>query len=106
MARTQVPPFNPQRVLTRVGSGKTGLTFLKKHTIFSQGDAAEAVFYIQTGKVKLTVVSKHGKEAIVVVLEHGSFFGESCLVGQTVRVATATALDDSSIVRIDKDAML
>ena len=86
MARKRTPPFDPQTFLTRVGNGKTSLTFPKKHTIFSQGDAAEAVFYIQAGKVKLTVVSKQGKEAVVAVLERGSFFGESCLAGQTVRV--------------------
>ena len=106
MARTQTPPFNPQTFLTKCDSGKTSLTAPKKHTIFAQGDAADAVFYLQSGKVKLTVVSKQGKEAVVAVLERGSFFGESCLVGQTVRPATATALEDSSIVRIDKDAML
>lgn len=106
MDRKRTPPFNPETFLTKVGSGKTSLTSTKKHTIFSQGDAAEAVFYIRAGKVKLTVVSKQGKEAIVAVLERGSFFGESCLVGQTIRVATATALEDSSIVRIDKDAMI
>ena len=106
MARTQTPPFDPQTFLAKVGNGKTSLTSPKKHTIFSQGDAAEAVFYIQAGKVKLTVVSKQGKEAVVAVLERGSFFGESCLAGQTVRSATATALEDSSLVRIDKDAMI
>ena len=106
MARTQTPPFNPQVFLAKVDGGKTSLTAPKKHTIFAQGDAADAVFYLQSGKVKLTVVSKQGKEAVVAVLERGSFFGESCLVAQTVRVATATALEDSSIVRIDKDAML
>ena len=106
MARTQSLPFDPQTFLAKVGSGKTSLTSPKKHTIFSQGDAAEAVFYIQAGKVKLTVVSKQGKEAVVAVLERGSFFGESCLAGQTVRSATATALEDSSLVRIDKDAMI
>ena len=106
MARTRNPPFDPQTFLTRVGNGKTSLTSPKKHTIFSQGDAAEAVFYIQAGKVKLTVVSKQGKEAVVAVLERGSFFGESCLAGQTVRSATATALEDSNLVRIDKDAMI
>ena len=106
MARKRTPPFDPQTFLTRVGNGKTILTSPKKHTIFSQGDAAEAVFYIQAGKVKLTVVSKQGKEAVVAVLERGSFFGESCLAGQTVRSATATALEDSSLVRIDKDAMI
>ena len=106
MARTQTPPFNLQTFLTKVGSGKTSLTSPKKHTIFAQGDTADAVFYIQAGKVKLTVVSEQGKEAVVAVLERESFFGESCLVGQTVRVSTATALEDCSIVRIDKDAML
>ena len=106
MARTRNPPFDPQTFLTRVGNGKTSLTSPKKHTIFSQGDAAEAVFYIQAGKVKLTVVSKQGKEAVVAILIRGSFFGESCLAGQTVRSATSTALEDCSIVRIDKDAML
>ena len=106
MARTQTPPFNLQTFLTKVGSGKTSLTAPKKHTIFAQGDTADAVFYIQAGKVKLTVVSEQGKEAVVAVLERESFFGEACLVGQTVRVSTATALEESSIVRIDKDAML
>jgi len=106
MAHKRTPPFDPQTFLTRVGNGKTSLTSPKKHTIFSQGDAAEAVFYIQAGKVKLTVVSKQGKEAVVAILIRGSFFGESCLAGQTVRSATATALEDCSIVRIDKDAML
>ena len=106
MARTQTPPFNLQTFLTKVGSGKTSLTSPKKHTIFAQGDTADAVFYLQAGKVKLTVVSEQGKEAVVAVLERESFFGESCLVGQTVRVSTAIALEDCSIVRIDKDAML
>ncbi len=106
MARKQTPPFDPQTFLAKVGNGKTSLTSPKKHTIFSQGDAAEAVFYIQAGKVKLTVVSKQGKEAVVAVLERGSFLGESCLAGQTVRSATATALEDSSLVRINKDAMI
>ena len=106
MARKRTPPFDPQTFLNKVGNGKTSLTSPKKHILFSQGDAAEAVFYIQAGKVKLTVVSKQGKEAVVAILEQGSFFGESCLAGQTVRSATATALEDSSLVRIDKDAMI
>ena len=106
MARKRSPPFDPQTFLTKVGSGKTNLPCPKKHTIFSQGDTAEAVFYIQAGKVKLTVVSTQGKEAVVAILERGSFFGESCLAGQTVRPATATALEDSTIVRIEKDAMI
>ena len=80
--------------------------FSKKHSIFSQGDAAEAVFYIQTGKVKLTVVSQQGKEAVIAILEPGAFFGQSCLAGQAIRAATATAVEDSNIVRINKDAMV
>jgi CRP/FNR family cyclic AMP-dependent transcriptional regulator len=107
MARKRSPPFNPQTFLNKVsGGGKTTLTSPKKHTIFSQGDAAEAVFYIQAGKVKLTVVSQQGKEAVVAILEEGAFLGESCLAGQTVRTATATALEDSTIVRIDKETMI
>jgi CRP-like cAMP-binding protein len=98
--------FNPQTFLAKIRRGGTSLTSSKKQIIFSQGDAAEAVFYIQGGKVKLTVVSQQGKEAIVAILEQGSFFGESCLAGQIVRTSTATALEDSSIVRIDKVAMI
>jgi len=106
MARRRAPAFNPQTFLSKVGTGKTTLPSPKKQVLFSQGDAADAVFYIQGGKVKLTVVSQQGREAVVAILEQGSFFGESCLAGQIVRTATATALEDSSIVRIDKDAML
>ena len=106
MRRTRTAHFNPQLFLAKVGEGKTSLVSPKKHTIFLQGDAAEAVFYIQTGKVKLTVVSQQGKEAVVAILESGSFLGESCLVGQTVRTATATTLEDARILRIEKVAML
>ena len=106
MARKRLPAFNPQVFLSKVGSGKTNLTPHKKQVLYSQGDAADAVFYIQGGRVKLTVVSQQGREAVVAILERGSFLGESCLAGQTVRTATATALEDSSIVRIDKGAMI
>ncbi len=106
MARKRTPTFNPQTFLSKVGSGKTSLTPPKKQVLYSQGDAADAVFYIQGGKVKLTVVSQQGREAVIAILEQGSFFGESCLAGQTVRTATATALEDASLVRIDKEAML
>jgi len=82
------------------------LTFPKRKMIFSQGDAADAVFYIQSGKVKLTVVSQQGKEAVIAILERGEFFGESCLAGQNIRPATVTTVEDSSIVRIDKDVMI
>jgi CRP-like cAMP-binding protein len=98
--------FNPKTFLAKVGQGKTTLQAPKEQLIFSQGDAADAVFYIQAGRVKLTVFSQQGKEAVVGVLEHGSFFGEGCLVGQRACMATATALDASSIVRIEKAAMI
>ena len=106
MAGTRTTPFKPKTFVTKAGSGKTNLTFPKNQNIFSQGDAAETVFYIEAGKVKLTVVSQQGKEAVVAILERAAFFGESCLAGQTVRTATATAVEDSTIVRIDKDAMI
>src|SRR5262245_7646490 len=107
MTRKRTPPFNPQTFLAKVGNGKTTLTSPKKQIIYSQGDAAGAVFYIQAGTVKLTVVSQQGKEAVIAILEPGAFLGESCLVaGQTVRTATAIALEDSRVVRIDKDAMI
>src|SRR5688572_16984311 len=102
VTRAQTPAFNPHTFLRVVGNGKTILPSPNKHTIFSQGDAADAVFYIQTGKVKLTVVSQQGKEAVVAILEEGAFLGESCLAGHKVRTATATTVEDSTLVRIDK----
>src|SRR6185295_5666963 len=78
----------------------------KNHVLFSQGDKADAVFYILEGKITLTVVSKRGKEAVVAVLEHAAFFGEACLTGQVVRLEAATVLDAAKIVRIDKATMI
>jgi len=98
--------FNPQTLLKQVGNGKSTLTSPKKQVIFSQGDTTDAVFYIQAGKVKLTVVSPQGKEAVIVILEPGSFFGEGGLAGQPVHLATATTVEDARIVRIDKPSML
>ena len=106
MPRKHTRSFNSEAFLLRVGDGKTLLRTRKKERLFSQGEAAEAVFYIQAGQVKLTVVSPPGKEAVVAMLERGSFFGEACLAGQQVRLATATSVDDSTIVRIDKAAMV
>lgn len=97
---------NLETFLKKADKSSTILLSPKKQIIFSQGDRADAVFHIQAGKVKLTVVSEHGKEAVVGILERGAFVGESCLVGQTVRTATATTLEDSRILRIDKAAML
>ena len=98
--------FNPQTFLTRAGNGKTTLKFSNKQILFSQGDTTDAVFYVQAGKVKLTVVSPQGKEAVIAILERGSFFGEGCLAGQLVHLATATTAEDARIVRIDKQSML
>jgi len=101
-----VAAFNPQIFIKQVGSGKTLLKSPKRQILCSQGDTAEAVFYVQAGKVKLTVVSPQGKEAVIAMVETGSFFGEGCLAGQLVHLATATAVDDSTIVRIEKQTML
>src|SRR6185503_11943483 len=103
---TPMPTFNPQTFLKQLDNGKMTLKCPKKQTLFSQGDTADAVFYIQAGKVKLTVISPQGKKAVIVILEPGSFFGEGCLVGQPLHLATATAVEDAHIVRIDKQSML
>jgi CRP-like cAMP-binding protein len=98
-------PFNPQTFLAKVGQGKTLLQIRKRQLIFSQGDAADAVFYLQEGRVRLSVVSQQGKEAVIAMLEPGSFLGEGCLAGQLVCMATATAVESSTLVRIDRQAM-
>ena len=98
--------FNPQNFLNQVGNGKYMLRVPRKQVLFSQGDTTDAVFYVQAGKVKLTVVSPHGKEAVIAILEPGSFFGEGCLAGQRVQLATATIVAEARIVRIDKQSML
>ena len=98
--------FDPKTFLALVGAGKTILNFTKGRIIFTQGDAATDVFYIQSGKVKMTVVSERGKEAVVGILEAGQFFGEGCLNGHSVRIATAKALEPSVITSIAKKTML
>ena len=106
MKGKQIALFDPQTFLKQIGSGKTALTSSKKQILFSQGDASDGVFYIQTGKVRLSVVSQQGKEAVIAILEKGSFFGEGCLAGQLVCMATATTEEDSTLVRIEKTAMI
>src|SRR5213080_5410996 len=98
--------FDPQVFLATVGLARTITQFPKDHKIFSQGDPAESVFYIQEGRVKLKVRSKQGKEAVIAILGTGDFLGEACLIGQTVCLATATAIAPSSILRIEKNEML
>lgn len=98
--------FNPRALLTRVGDGRSVATYRRKQVIFAQGDPADAVFFVQKGKVKITVVSKAGKEAVVALLDVDHFFGEGCLAGQPLRMATATAIEDASIVRLAKRSMV
>jgi CRP/FNR family transcriptional regulator, cyclic AMP receptor protein len=98
--------FDPHTFLATIGEGRKLLLFRQKHGIFAQGDTADAVFYLQTGKVKLTVVSSAGKEATIGILGEGYFFGEACLVGQPLRMLTATAMTDCAVLRIDKKAMM
>jgi CRP/FNR family cyclic AMP-dependent transcriptional regulator len=98
--------FDPQTFLAKVGTGRTLVSCPKQGSVFTQGEAADAVFYVQDGQVKLTVVSEQGKEAVIALLEAHTFFGEGCLAGQPVRMATATALTDCVLMRIEKQAML
>ena len=98
--------FDPQTFLSTINGGRKIATFLKKQTIFAQGNSSDAVFYIKEGKVKLTVVSKIGKEATIGILSEGAFFGEGCLTGQTLRLCSATAMTDCSVMRIDKKSMI
>jgi CRP/FNR family transcriptional regulator, cyclic AMP receptor protein len=98
--------FDLKAFLSKVGAGKTILEFEKNQHIFEQGDAADAVFYIQKGNVKLTVLSEHGKEAVVGILEPGQFFGEGCLNGHPLRIATTSAMEECLITSITKEAMI
>jgi len=93
-------------LLATVGAGRTTRDCRKNQTIFSQGDRADAVFFVERGKVKLTVLSRQGKQAVIGVLGPGSFFGEGCLAGQPIRMATATAITDSSITLLPKQTMI
>jgi CRP/FNR family cyclic AMP-dependent transcriptional regulator len=98
--------FDPKRFLAKVGKGKTISKYRKDQIVFSQGQVADAVFYIQQGKVKLTVVSEQGKEAVVAILEPGQFFGEGCLNGHPLRMASTRAMDECVITRLEKATMI
>ena len=97
--------FDPNTFLATIGEGRKFVLFPKKQTIFAQGDFADAVFYIQDGKVRLTVVSETGKEATLGILGEGEFFGEGGLAGQPLRMGSATAMTDCQLLQIDKKAM-
>jgi CRP/FNR family cyclic AMP-dependent transcriptional regulator len=98
--------FDPKSFLAIVGEGRSIGKYRKNHIVVSQGDPADAVFYIQSGKVKVTILSKQGKEAVVAIHETNDFFGEGCLAGQTLRIATVAAMMDSVIVRLEKAAIV
>jgi CRP/FNR family cyclic AMP-dependent transcriptional regulator len=97
--------FSTKTFLSTINGGRRIVAFPKKQTIFSQGDPSDAVFYIQKGKIKLTVVSQMGKEATISILNEGDFFGEGCLAGQSLRLCSATAMADCSVMKIDKKSM-
>jgi CRP/FNR family transcriptional regulator, cyclic AMP receptor protein len=98
--------FDPNTFLATIGEGRKTLAVSKKQVIFTQGDAADAVFYIQKGKVKLTVVSKIGREATIGILSEKNFFGEGALAGQALRMGSASAITDCEVLRIERRAMM
>ena len=100
------PQFDPKTFLSIINGGRKILAFPKKQAIFVQGDSSDAVFYIQKGRVKITVVSKTGKEATIGILKEGDFFGEPCLAGQPLRLCSAIALTDCSVMRVEKKTMM
>jgi len=106
MTPKKSPSFDPKLFLAKVGEGRTITDYSKKQVVFSQGDTADAIFYIQRGKVKLTVVSHNNKAAIIAILGVGDFLGEGCLAAQPLRMATATAMSACSVVRLEKAAMV
>ena len=105
-SNTNQAAFDPKAFLAIVGEGKTILEFGKNQVVFAQGDAADTVFYIQTGRVKVVVISEQGKEAVVGIFGPGQFFGEGCMNGHSVRIATTTAMEDCLVTEITKVAML
>ena len=102
----RIPAFDPRTLLERVDGGKSVAVYARKQVVFSQGDPADVVYYVQKGRVKLTVVSKQGKEAVVGFVGADMFFGEGCLAGQQCRMSTATATEETSILSFRKKAMM
>jgi len=105
-AAKKTSEFDPKIFLSTLNGGRKIVAFSKKQMIFAQGDSSDAVFYIREGRVKLTVVSKIGKEATIGILKEGNFFGEGCLTGQLLRLSSATAMTDCSVMRIEKKSMI
>jgi CRP/FNR family cyclic AMP-dependent transcriptional regulator len=105
-ASKKLAKFDPKSFLSTIDGGRKIIAFSKKQAIFAQGDSSDAVFYIQEGKIKLSVVSKLGKEATIGILNEGDFLGEGCLTGQPLRLCSATAMTDCTVMRIDKKSMV
>jgi CRP/FNR family transcriptional regulator, cyclic AMP receptor protein len=106
MPRNGEQKFDVRAFLRTIGEGITSVDWSKGKTVFAQGDPADALFYIQSGKVKVTTVSAQGKEAVVAILDPGDFFGEGCMAGQPLRISSAKTLLDSTISRLDKAAVV
>ena len=106
MKRKRKLPFDPKIFLAKAGEGKAISRYRKDQIVFSQGQVADAVFYIQQGKIKLTVVSEQGKEAVIAILGPGQFFGEGCLNGHPLRIATTRAVDECVVTRLEKAIMI
>jgi CRP/FNR family transcriptional regulator, cyclic AMP receptor protein len=106
MKAEPTPPIGPQEFLARAGAGRTRTELRRRQIVFAQGDPADAVFSIRKGRIELKVLSLHGKEAILATLGAGDFFGEGCLTGQPVRTATAAAVTECTVMRIEKSAMV
>ncbi|MBX9646013.1 MAG: Crp/Fnr family transcriptional regulator [Xanthobacteraceae bacterium] len=105
-AKSDRGAFDPREFLAKVGEGKSIVDYRKDEVVFAQGDAADTIYYIQKGRLKVVVISEQGKEAVVGMLEPGQFFGEGCLNGHSVRIATTTAIEPSLVTAITKVAML
>jgi len=106
MAKTNQLAFDPKAFLAKVGEGKTIVEYLKDQVVFAQGDVADTIYYIQKGRLKVVVISEQGKEAVVGILEPGQFFGEGCMNGHALRIATTTAMEACLVTVISKPAML
>src|SRR6202030_2420750 len=106
MASKRSPGLSPIVLRKKFGAGMTTRNYRDKEIVFSQGDPADAVFYIQSGTVKLTAVSSRRKKAIIALLQRGSFFGEGCLAGQSLRICTARSIGQSNVVRLRKESMV
>lgn len=106
MAKTDQHAFDPKAFLAKVGEGKTIVEYGKDQVVFAQGDVADTIYYIQKGRLKVVVISEQGKEAVVGILEPGQFFGEGCMNGHALRIATTTAMEGCLVTVITKTAML